>query len=78
MVVDGNIQTWLSLFGKYDIAKLCVICKGNEGVIFKKKFYDPQIVSLILEYGVRYCCDLFCIHEEADTRFILHIINGME
>jgi hypothetical protein len=39
-------------------------------------FTDPNVAKKICSVGVSSCADLYCSHEEADTRMVLHAMNA--
>jgi hypothetical protein len=39
-------------------------------------FTDPNVAKKISSVGVSSCADLYCSHEEADTRMLLHVMHA--
>jgi hypothetical protein len=39
-------------------------------------FTDPNVAKKISSVGVSSCADLYCSHEEADTRMLLHAMHA--
>ena len=39
-------------------------------------FTDPNVAKKISSVGVSSCADLYCSHEEADTRTVLHAMHA--
>jgi hypothetical protein len=54
-----------------------VICHIQATVcILLAPFTDPNFAKKISSVGVSSCADLYCSHEEADTRMLLHAMHA--
>jgi Zn-finger protein len=52
--------------------------KSHSTLYLAGTFRNPEVVKKIAGDQVTYCVDLFSVHEEADTRIILHALHADE
>ena len=83
MSVTANKQALLRFMGDFIVQKhgrlFGSISDYNELYItgiFSEIFSDPLFVKRISSTGVTECKDLYCSHEEADTRMIFHATHA--
>jgi hypothetical protein len=79
MSVTANKQALLQFMGDFIVQKhgrLFGSISDCDELYITGIFSDPLFVKRISSTGVTECKDLYCSHEEADTRMIFHATHA--
>ena len=77
--VDVNKQALLAFLGEYTTryySELGDMPYPGDSLYIAGPFTDPNVAKKISSVGVSSCADLYCSHEEADTRMLLHAMHA--
>ena len=77
--VDVNKQALLAFLGEYITryySELGDMPYQGDSLYIAGLFTDPNVAKNISSVGVSICADLYCSHEEADTRMLLHTMHA--
>jgi hypothetical protein len=77
--VDVNKQALLAFLGEYTTryySELGDMPYPGDSLYIARLFTDPNVAKKISSVGVSSCADLYCSHEEADTRMLLHAMHA--